>query len=1000
MIRRTRPWPLAVSLSAALACGFALAASQPPALHFEDNIFNRPHVNTYPRPFRNRTNVTTATTFYFEVLVPDVNGDAGKVDPDSITATLRPASGAPIPMLLANRQFAAGFSGQVISAIDSGDWNGEAVYIVPAAALDPARTYTIEVYARTLDGLPIDPAQDSWSFTTRPSLADPSVSWSIDLASPTVRWEGWFWSGLLKPNFDTSRLFDQLDSYTLMDGVRASNPDAWSLQRDWPLTSDFWHNGVFDGNPNPVRERETRRVTAVNHVGTGTALTLADIEEGPLYGIAPNRPLSLDYHPDDTVTIADRSKSEQTQVLSVDDALHRVIVRRLSTTAWDLNYLGSHPADNPETPDNFTLPLCYLRKYSPAGTLRYYWARIDDEWDIVHGQHGRRLVVNFSFVPLDLSRTPVPARTGGHGSISPPKNYEQWHEFVRQLVFHLIDRYGPATQDFYFSVGNECNFSSFWGGTNDEFYEYYDYTVNAVLTAFEDRALDASRVIVGGIEAAGLGGNSYIKDALYHCSGAAARPGGGIAEQNYVCANPAFAGKRAARVQALCDAFGGKGSPLDFVSIHEYEHTHVAVADMTQIRDDALAMDPAFFDRLNITSFEATPDWIPRPDPASRAMYLGNGFASGWCADWMQRMVARAMTDARYARHESILTVWPFDYNGDGISAVTGLMRVDDDGDGTEDRISTIKKDIFNYVALQAKLGRDLAALPDRDVSGIRLAGVRSVTPRSHAFLLYAYDNQDTESREPAAFAAHLSLTGVPWPVATVRTSRVDRDRSSPYRAYQALPKKNLYRPAELAQLEASDELVEVGPPQDLPVSGGALEIETGLAVNGIALVEITGFDGDHDGHADAQDNCPAVFNPEQLDADGDLRGAACECDDADPAAWAEPAEVGQHTVGRADAAVVLNWPSLAAAAGHGTRYDVVSGALSELLVDASFARAECLLDGAAEPPVDDPSALPPPGEARYTLVRGQNGCGSGTFGSGTPLPDPRDLLDDATPCP
>jgi len=241
---------------------------------------------------------------------------------------------------------------------------------------------------------------------------------------------------------------------------------------------------------------------------------LADTDEGPLYGIAPNRPLSADFQPGDVVTIGDRKKFETTVVRSVDDVQKVVLVDPLASTQWDLDYPGSHPADNPDTPDNFTLPLCYLRKYDPPGTPVYYWGRVDDEWDIVHGQHGRRLVVNFSYIPLDLSRRPVPASTGGHGSISPPKDYAQWHEFVRQIVFHVIDRYGPAAATFYYSVGNEYNFSIFWGGTKDEFYEYYDYTVNAVLTAFADRGFDTSQVIVGGLEAAGLGGVGWTRDAL------------------------------------------------------------------------------------------------------------------------------------------------------------------------------------------------------------------------------------------------------------------------------------------------------------------------------------------------------------------------------------------------------------------------------------------------------------------------------------------------------
>jgi hypothetical protein len=220
-------------------------------------------------------------------------------------------------------------------------------------------------------------------------------------------------------------------------------------------------------------------------------------------------------------------------------------------SAWILEYEGSHPAGNPEVPDNFTLPLCYLRKLTPVGTPVYYWSRIDDEWDIVHGQHGLRLQVNFSYTPLDLSSEPVPGSTGGHGSISPPKDWPQWHDFVREIVFHLIDRYGAPTQDFYYSVGNENNFSIFWSGGKDGFYELYDYTVNAVLTAFEDRGLDANRVQVGGIEAAGLGGRGWIRDAMYHCSGAADKPGGGIQELNYVCADPRFDGTRAARVEAI-----------------------------------------------------------------------------------------------------------------------------------------------------------------------------------------------------------------------------------------------------------------------------------------------------------------------------------------------------------------------------------------------------------------------------------------------------------------
>lgn len=966
-----------------LAIGLFLASvpclADPPRLRLADRV------NPVPRPYEGRVDVTTATSLYFEIVVPDTNLPGGEVDTDTLTATLIPSGGDPVPMLEAGRSFAPGFTGEVIPDVRdtfSSDV-GDAVYVVPDASLDPGRSYTVEVYAETLDGQVIDPGQDSWTFTTRPVIADPTVSWAVDLDGPVVHWEGWFFTGILKPDFNTSRLFDQLDSYDLMDTVTAINPDAWSLQRDWPLTSDYWHNGVFDGNPNPVRERETRRVVEMTSTLAETTLTVTDLEEGPLYGIAPGRPLSEDYHPGDVVTVADREKSEATRVRRVDDVAGTVTVDRVLVPPefWILDYDGSHPPDNPDTPDNFTLPLCYLRKLDPVGTPVYYWSRIDDEWDIVHGEHGRRLQVNFSYTPLDLSSEPVPASTGGHGSISPPKDWEQWHDFVRTLVFHLIDRYGPATVDFYYSVGNENNFSIFWSGGKDGFYELYDYTVNAVLTAFEDRGLDAGLVQVGGIEAAGLGGLGWIRDALYHCSGSADRPGGGIAEQNFVCADSRFDGKRAARVEALCSAHAGKGSPIDFVSIHEYEHASKAVSDMTRVRDDALAMDPVFYDDLNVTSFENTPDWIPRTDPASRKMYEGNGFFPTWAADWMHRMVARAESDARYARHEAVLTVWPFDYNGSGQTSITGLIRVDDDGDGVEDRIATIKKGIFNYIEMLAHLNRDLDALPARNVEGIRFGGVRSPGADVHRVLVYGHDKYDTESSEPTEFIVRLDLDDVPWANVTVRRWRLDRDHASPYHAFQDLPERasnDVYAPAEIADLEASDDLVEDGPPRDHAVTNGAVSLDVPMRVNGVSLVEIRERDLDGDGLPDGGDNCPETPNETQVNEDGDPRGAACDCDDGDPQVWAIPGEVLFLTLSHdgASGTTTLDWQSPAEPGGTSLLYDVLR---SDSPADFGAA-AECL-----ESDDDDTQATdgdePAAGSAYHYLARAENACGAGSLG-------------------
>lgn len=958
------PRLLLVSL---LAWTLPALASDPPFLRAVDRV------NPVPRPYRNRVDVSTHTTLYFEIVVPAANGQLGAVDTDSITANLTPAGGAPVPVLAAGRVFQPGFSGRIQAGVQDAfaDEVGDAVYVELETPLDTNRLYTVEVWAQTLDGVPIDPAQDSWSFTTRPPIADPTVSWSVNVGAPTVHWEGWFFTGILKPDFNTSRLFDQLDSYDLMDTVSAINPDAWSLQRDWPLTSDYWHNGVFDGNPNPVREMETRQIVAIENKGPRTELTVVDLEEAPLYGIPPNRPLSDDYHAGDIVALADREKYELAVVQSVDDNKGVVKLDPITTPPelWILDYEGSHPSDNPETPDNFTLPLCYLYKMDPVGTPVYYWGRIDDEWDIVHGQHGRRLQVNFSYTPLALSSEPVPGSAGGHGSISPPKDYLQWHDFVREMVFHLIDRYGQPTETFYYSVGNEHNFPIFWSGGKDGFYELYDYTVNAVLTAFEDRGLDASRVTVGGGEAAAYGGIGWTKDLLYHCSGSADRPGGGIVETNFVCADPLMTGKRSARVQAICDAHGGKGSPMDFVSIHEYEHADKSVSDLNRVRSDALAMDPGYYGDLNVTSFENTPDWIPRPDPASRRIYEGNGYFPTWMADWMHRMVQTAEGDLRYARHEAVVTVWPFDYNGSGQSSITGLIRVDDDGDGTEDRVATIRKGVFNYIEMLAHLNRDLDALPERVVEGIRFGAVRSPSADVHRFLLYNHDKYDTDSSEPTEFTVSLSLTGLPWESVELRRWRLDRDHSSPYHAYQVLPEKDLYAPAEIADLEATDDLEEDGPPLYRESPAGALQTEVPLSVNGVVLLEIREGDLDGDGWRDSGDNCPEDFNPGQENGDGDAAGTVCDCDDANPDATVpatEPADSVLLAHDHGAGVTTLSWAPTALA----LRYDTIRSGDPRDFEGAGF----CLQSDEPIPGATDGEA-PLSGASFFYLVRPENEC-------------------------
>ena len=124
------------------------------------------------------------------------------------------------------------------------------------------------------------------------------------------------------------------------------------------------------------------------------------------------------------------------------------------------------------------------------------------------------------------------------------------------------------------------------------------------------------------------------------------------------------------------------------------------------------------------------------------------------------------------------------------------------------------------------------------------------------------------------------------------------------------------------------------------------------------------------------------------------------DCNDTDPSAFVPPTEVGALGAERLAAAVRISWTSQDASAGPGTGYDVVAGDLALLRSSAGFAGAGCRADDLPDSPLDDASPPPAAGAGEYLLVRAQNSCAAGSYGSATIVPDPRDALDSGGPCP
>ncbi len=114
-------------------------------------------------------------------------------------------------------------------------------------------------------------------------------------------------------------------------------------------------------------------------------------------------------------------------------------------------------------------------------------------------------------------------------------------------------------------------------------------------------------------------------------------------------------------------------------------------------------------------------------------------------------------------------------------------------------------------------------------------------------------------------------------------------------------------------------------------------------------------------------------------DGDADGIADACDCAPADGGAYEAPLEVG-GVAWDADR-ITLRWNGLDREAGSGTAYDVTRGSLAALRATATYSDTTCLGAALASAEATD-GEIPPVDDGFWYLVRPENACGIGTWGS------------------
>lgn len=231
----------------------------------------KPDPHGAPRPARIAQNTPLGTSVYLELASPE-ESRSDPIDPDSVVIQLQGEGGEPRELLGPGQRFAPGVSGWLRPKGGLQGGGTLAIYLEPGSDMAPSTKYTARVRARTQSGAALPDAKGSWSFTTEAAPRVHQVAFPLDLKTKPVHWRGAFFSGFGNISFCT-REESFGATHELMARARKDDPRAWSLQRDfWRTGTDFRPSGFADSSlPNIVRERETRRITAIEPRATAEA---------------------------------------------------------------------------------------------------------------------------------------------------------------------------------------------------------------------------------------------------------------------------------------------------------------------------------------------------------------------------------------------------------------------------------------------------------------------------------------------------------------------------------------------------------------------------------------------------------------------------------------------------------------------------------------------------------------------------------------------------------
>ncbi|MBV5339651.1 MAG: hypothetical protein J0665_08820 [Deltaproteobacteria bacterium] len=129
------------------------------------------------------------------------------------------------------------------------------------------------------------------------------------------------------------------------------------------------------------------------------------------------------------------------------------------------------------------LPENELYDEDAAGNPVYHFERLTPKLDSVLAAGFKPYIV-LSYTPLKLASDPAAISPEFGTNTSPPKDWNKYYNYIKAFFENLNLTYGVGeVASWRFRCGTEPDNGSWWSGTMEEWFTFYDYTISAARAA-------------------------------------------------------------------------------------------------------------------------------------------------------------------------------------------------------------------------------------------------------------------------------------------------------------------------------------------------------------------------------------------------------------------------------------------------------------------------------------------------------------------------------------